>query len=90
MGESDCIVNSIIVGIVISFVMPRVVLMFAKPEEVKKPLQLDGLTETGKLMHLMAHKVQMPVIVALIVAFVVGASVYLGYLLKPMKMLRGN
>tara|TARA_B100001094_G_scaffold288477_1_gene304722 strand:+ start:864 stop:1136 length:273 start_codon:yes stop_codon:yes gene_type:complete len=90
MGESDCIVNSIIVGVVISFVMPRVVLMFSKPDEIKLAQNIDGLTEKEKLMHLMSHKVQMPVTVALIVAFVVGASVYLGYILKPMKMLRGN
>lgn len=90
MGESDCIINSIIVGVVISFVMPRVLLMFAKSDEVKLPLQLDGMTEKEKLMHLMAHKQQMPVLVSVIVAFVVGASVYLGYILKPMKLLRGK
>lgn len=90
MGESDCIINSIIVGVVISLVMPRVVLMFSNPDEIKLAQNIDGLSEKEKLMHLMSHKKQMPITVALIVAFVVGASVYLGYILKPMKLLRGN
>ena len=88
--ESNCIINAVLVGIVISVVMPRVLLMFAEPGEVKQPLQLDGLSDKSKLMHLMAHKEKMPILSALIVAFIVGLSVYLGYILKPMDLLKSE
>jgi hypothetical protein len=88
MGESDCIINAMIVGVVISLVIPRVLLMFARPNEIKPPLK--GLTEKEKFMHLMAHKKEMPVLCAIIVASIVGVSVYLGYILKPMEVIRGK
>ena len=88
MGESDCIINAMIIGVVISLVMPRVLLMFASPDEIKLPLK--GLTEKEKLMHLMAHKKEMPMLSAIIVASIVGVSVYLGYILKPMAVIRGK
>lgn len=92
MGEEDsnCILNAVIIGVVISFVMPRVLLMFAEPSEIKLPLQLDNLSEKEKLMHLMAHKEQMPILSAVIVASIVALSVYLGYVLKPMSLLNEN
>ena len=51
MGEEDsnCILNAVIIGVVISFVMPRVLLMFAEPSEIKLPLQLDNLSEKAIL-----------------------------------------
>ena len=88
MGESNCIVNAVIIGVIISLVMPRVLLSFADPSEVKKPLSLGNMSMKQKLMHLMAHKSKMPLLSAMIVAFIVGASVYLGYVIDPMKMLK--
>jgi|TARA_B100001094_G_C18066101_1_gene737547 hypothetical protein len=88
MGDFDCVANAVIISVIISFVMPRVLLNFAKPEEIKLPQQLDGLSEKEKLMHLMAHKEQMPLLSAAIVGFIVGLSVYLGYELKPVKMVQ--
>ena len=88
MGESDCIINAMIIGVIISLVMPRVLLMFASSKEIKPPLK--GLNEKEKLMHLMAHKKEMPMLSAIIVASIVGVSVYLGYILKPMEVIRGK
>tara|TARA_Y100000389_G_C17394114_1_gene481567 strand:+ start:452 stop:718 length:267 start_codon:yes stop_codon:yes gene_type:complete len=88
MGDSNCILNSMIIGVLISFVMPHVLLYFADPEEVKLPLEMEDKSMKYKLMHLMAHKSTMPLLCAMIVASIVGASVYLGYVIDPMKMLK--
>jgi len=88
MGESDCIMNAVIIGVIISLVMPPLLLSFSKPEEVKLPLSLKNMSDREKLMHLMAHKSQMPLLSAVIVASIVALSVYGGYKLQPMKLLK--
>ena len=85
MKEGNCILNAVIIGIVISLVMPRVLLSFADPSEVKKPLSLGNMSMRQKLMHLMAHKSQMPILSAVIVGSIVALSVYVGYKLNPTK-----
>ena len=85
MKEGNCILNAVIIGIVISLVMPRLLLSFADPSEVKKPLSLGNLSMRQKLMHLMAHKSQMPILSAVIVGSIVALSVYVGYKLNPTK-----
>ena len=87
MKEGNCILNAVIIGIVISLVMPRVLLSFADPSEVKKPLSLGNMSMRQKLMHLMAHKSQMPILSAVIVGSIVALSVYVGYKLNPTKYL---
>ena len=88
MKEGNCILNAVIIGIVISLVMPRVLLSFADPSEVKKPLSLGNMSMRQKLMHLMAHKSQMPILSSVIVGSIVALSVYGGYKLQPMKYLK--
>ena len=88
MGESSCIINAVIIGVIISLVMPPLILSFANPNEVKKPLQLKNMSDKQKLMHLMAHKSQMPMLSAVIVGSIVAVSVYLGYKLQPTKYLK--
>ena len=85
MKEGNCILNAVIIGIVISLVMPRVLLSFADPSEVKKALSLGNMSTRQKLMHLMAHKSQMPILSAVIVGSIVALSVYVGYKLNPTK-----
>ena len=85
MKEGNCILNAVIIGIVISLVMPRVLLSFADPSEVKKPLSLGNMSMRQKLMHLMAHKSQMPILSSVIVGSIVALSVYVGYKLNPTK-----
>tara|TARA_B100001094_G_C17450378_1_gene447965 strand:+ start:7 stop:270 length:264 start_codon:yes stop_codon:yes gene_type:complete len=87
MKEGNCILNAVIIGIVISLVMPRLLLSFADPSEVKKPLSLGNMSTRQKLMHLMAHKSQMPILSAVIVGSIVALSVYVGYQLNPTKYL---
>ncbi len=88
MGDSNCIINAIIIGIVISLVMPKLVLSFAKPDEIKLPQNLDNASMKHKFMHLMAHKEKMPLLTVLIVSFVIGISMYVGYMVDPMKYLK--
>ena len=85
MGEYHCIMNAVFMGVLFSLLMPHILLYFAEPEDVKLPLQLDGLSMNQQLMHLMAHKSKMPLLSALIVGTIVGLSVYLGYKLNPLR-----
>tara|TARA_Y100000389_G_scaffold189391_1_gene213065 strand:- start:319 stop:591 length:273 start_codon:yes stop_codon:yes gene_type:complete len=90
MSEYNCIINAMIVSVLLGFVVPRVLLMFTDPDKVKQPLQMDHLSEKDKLIHLMAHHIQLPLLTSVIIAIVVGLSVYLGYQLKPYNKLMGK
>lgn len=88
MGDYDCIVNSVIIGVVLSYLVPRILLQFADPSEIKAPQNLEGMSMKHKLMHLMAHNAQMPMISAIIVSSIVAASLYIGYTINPMKYIK--
>ena len=90
MGESDCIINSIIVGIALNLVLPLLFKPIATPDEISPPNGAENLSMKSQFVHMMVHHHQVPIVSSLIIAIIVGASVYLGYLLKPMKLLRGN
>ena len=90
MGESDCIVNSIIVGVALNLVLPLLFKPIATADEISPPNGAGNLSMKSQFVHMMVHHNQVPVVSSVIIALIVGASVYLGYILKPMKMLRGN
>ena len=49
MGDSNCLINAVIVGVLISLVLPRLLLSFAEPGEVKLPQNLDNVSMKHKL-----------------------------------------
>ena len=79
MGESNCIVNAVLYGIILNIVLPKLFRPFATPEEVKPPNGAGSLSLKSQFMHMMVHHEQVPVMSSLIVALIVGLSVYLGY-----------
>ena len=88
MSDSDCILNSIIMGILINLVLPMVLLPLATPEEKKPPNGAASLPLKSQFMHMMVHHNQVPFMSSVIIAIMVGLSVYIGYVVDPMKYLK--
>ena len=82
MGESDCILNAILVGVLLNIVLPMVLLPLATPEEIKPPNGAENLTFKEQLMHMFVHHSQVPVSSSTIIAIIVSLSVVLGQMLK--------
>lgn len=83
MDKTYCIINSILFAVLLNLLLPFIFRKFAKPQEIKPRAGASKLSYKGQFMHMMVHHNQVPFISSLIVALIVGLSVYLGYLLKP-------
>ena len=84
--QSNCILNAIVIGVVLNLVLPVVLKPLATEEEKKPPNGAASLSLKGQFMHMMVHHGQVPVMSSLIIALIVGLSVYLGYVLKPVNV----
>ncbi len=87
MDKKYCIINSILFGILLNLLLPLIFKNFAKPQEIKPRAGASKLSYKGQFMHMMVHHNQVPLMSSLIVAIIVGLSIYLGYLLKPTERL---
>ena len=80
--ERYCIMNAAIMGIILNLVLPLLLTPLATKEEVSPVNGSASLSYKGQFMHMMVHHNQVPLMSSLIVALIVGLSVYLGYRLK--------
>ena len=85
MGEYHCIMNAVFVGILLNLGLPFLLEPFATPEEVKPPNGAAKLSLKSQFMHMMVHHNQVPFMSSVIIAIMVGLSVYLGYKLNPLR-----
>tara|TARA_B100000902_G_C27134991_1_gene825574 strand:+ start:313 stop:582 length:270 start_codon:yes stop_codon:yes gene_type:complete len=85
--ESSCIINATIIGVILNLVLPVALKPLATPDEIKPPNGASNLSYKGQFMHMMVHHGQVPFMSSVIIAIIVGLSVYLGYLLKPTKLI---
>lgn len=88
MSDYDCIVNAVIIGVILNLVLPGLLKPFATSEEIKPPNGAASLPLKSQFMHMMVHHNQVPLMSSLIIALMVGLSVYGGYKLQPMKYLK--
>ena len=77
--KSKCLQNAVLMGIILNLVLPYILKPFATEEEMKPPNGAASLSMKGQFMHMMVHHNQVPVMSSLIIAMMVGLSVYLGY-----------
>jgi len=75
----NCIKNAVLFGIVLNIVLPIIFTPLATPEEIKPTNGPESLSIKGQFMHMMVHHSQVPFTSSLIIALIVGLSVYLGY-----------
>ena len=73
MNISKCVA----IAVVINLVLPQVLKPFATKEQIKPPRGAQNLPFMDQLMHIFVHHAQVPVSSSLIVAVIVGLSVYL-------------
>ena len=81
--ERNCILNAIFIAVVLNIVLPLLLEPFATNEEKLPPNGAASLSLKGQFMHMMVHHGQVPLMSSLIIALIVGLSVFLGYVLKP-------
>ena len=81
-GEISCIANAIFYSVVLNIVLPMVVAPFATEDEIKPPTGAKDLSFKSQIMHMLVHHKQVPLTSSLVVALIVGLSVYLGYKFK--------
>jgi hypothetical protein len=79
MKESNCILNSVLYGILLNLVLPLILKPFATQQEIKTENGAKNLSYKGQFMHMMVHHSQVPFMSSLIVGLIVGLSVYLNY-----------
>jgi hypothetical protein len=87
-SEMECIMNAVIVCVLLNLVVPQVLKPFATPEELNPPNGSDKLSLKSLLVHKFVRRAEVPVESSITIALVVASSIYLGYLLKPMKYLK--
>ena len=72
------IINSIIYGVILNIVLPLVLGPFATEEEKVPPNGAASLSLKSQFMHMMVHHNQVPFMSSVIIAIIVGLSVFLG------------
>tara|TARA_B100001093_G_C26119480_1_gene714285 strand:- start:39 stop:320 length:282 start_codon:yes stop_codon:yes gene_type:complete len=80
-----CIVNAIIFGVILNLVLPLIFKPLATQEEINPSNGAASLSMKGQFMHMMIHHGQVPFMSSVIIAIIVGLSVYLGYMVKPVE-----
>lgn len=86
-SEGYCLANAIFMGVVLNIVLPLVLSPFATEEERIPPNGAASLSLKGQFIHMMVHHNQVVLMSSLIIALIVGLSVFLGYKLKPVERL---
>ena len=72
------LIKPIAIGVGINLILPQIVKPFATPEEIKPPTgNAKDLNMKQQLVHMLVHHSQVPVSSSIIVATIVGLSVYL-------------
>tara|TARA_Y100001970_G_C14154851_1_gene814936 strand:+ start:478 stop:726 length:249 start_codon:yes stop_codon:yes gene_type:complete len=78
------LVNPIIFGILLNIILPLVLEPFATELEKKPTNGATSLSLKGQFMHMMIHHNQVPFMSSVIIAIIVGLSVFLGNKYKIM------
>ena len=85
--EIYCILNAILFGVILNLLLPLFFKHFATAEEIKPPNGATSLSLKGQFMHMMVHHNQVPLMSSIIVALIVGLSVFMGYKFQPVEHL---
>ena len=77
-----------VVAVLLNVVLSKLLSMFATEEEHKPKDGAASLSLKGQFMHMMVHHNQVPFMSSVIIAIMVGLSVYIGYVVDPVKYIR--
>ena len=71
------ILKCILIAVILNLLLPYIFKPFALPIEIKPPFGAGKLSFKGQFMHMMVHHNQVPLSSSVIIALIVGTSVYL-------------
>ncbi len=80
--NTTLILKACVVGIILNLVLPFILKPFATPQEIKPPNGAASLSYKGQFMHMMVHHNQVPFMSSLIIALILGLSVFFALLVK--------
>ena len=69
--------NAILFAIALNLILPYIFTPFASQFEIKPPSGAGLLSLKGQFMHMMVHHNQVPVSSSVIIALIVGSSVFM-------------
>lgn len=75
----NLISNSILIGVLLNILLPFLVSPFASPNQIKPPFGADKLNFFDQIMHMLIHHNQVPITSSVIIALIIGLSMYLAY-----------
>ena len=78
------LLNPVIYGVLLNIFLPLVLKPFATEEEIKPTNGAASLSLKSQFMHMMVHHNQVPFMSSVIIAIIVGLSVFLGNQYKLM------
>ena len=87
MTKVNCIINSIIMGVILNLGLPLILKPFVSEDEISPPNGASNLSFKSQFMHMMVHHNQIPLMSSIIIVIIVGLSIKLGYILKPIDRL---
>lgn len=77
--KNKTIVCSVVFAVIINLVLPFCVKPFATKNQIMPPKGAASLSFFDQLMHMFVHHAQVPFTSSIIVAIIVGLSIYLGH-----------
>lgn len=75
---NNLIICSVVIAIFINVLLPKLVMPFATPDEIKPPDGAGNLSFKEQIMHMLVHHAQVPVTSSLIIAVIVFLSIEIG------------
>lgn len=75
--NSKLLICAIVIGVLINLILPTVLARFATKEQIKPPKGAAALPFFDQLMHMFVHHAQVPLTSSIIVAIIVGLSVFI-------------
>ena len=85
MTSDNCIRDSVIIAVLLNLLLPAIIKPFATHEEIKPPHGADKLSFKSQIVHMLVHHAQVPITSSLIIAAIVGLSVFLHYKISEKK-----
>ena len=80
--ELSAVLGCVIVSVALNLLLPLVVKPMATEKQISPPNGADKLNLFDQIIHMLVHHAQVPLTSIVIVALIVGLSVYFGKYIK--------
>tara|TARA_Y100000741_G_scaffold359799_1_gene341020 strand:+ start:811 stop:1068 length:258 start_codon:yes stop_codon:yes gene_type:complete len=75
--NNNLILYSVGIAVLANLLLPQLLMSLASKDEIKPPNGAENLSLKEQIMHMFVHHAQVPITSSLIIAIIVGLSVYL-------------